>query len=196
MSKLFWEDSLGAKLAEKATEATDRVRELEKAYIDDPEELERAEKAVHDAGEQGTESYKQVQNDWVAVAGPIKISGIMDSAGPNGCLITAPLEANDIPFAWDPYPPEDMPGYRVGYGAVDRPFKVLVPPERAAEARELIGELRGSKSFVGLPVEIERGLKSTSRRRWSAWALLFVFVGFDLLVWAVVSLLRLLGVMK
>ena len=39
MSPLFYEDSLGAKLAEKMKLATDKVREEENAYIEDPEAL-------------------------------------------------------------------------------------------------------------------------------------------------------------
>ena len=196
MSPLFWEDSLGAKLSEKMKTRTDAVRELESAYIDDPEELERAEEAVHDAGEQGADRYERVTSDWVPAVGPIKISGLMDAAGPNGCLLSAPLEANCIPFAWDPYPPEEMPSYRYGYGAIDRPFKILVPPERLAEARKLLGGLSGSASFIGLPVDIPRTPDSKRKRRMSAWILVLVFFGVDLIVWAVVSVLQMLGLMK
>ena len=65
-----------------------------------------------------------VTADWVTVFGPSKLSGMIDSAGFTGQLLTAPLETADIPHVWDPYPPEEMPAFRVGYGAVDRPFSL------------------------------------------------------------------------
>ena len=119
----------------------------------------------------------------------------MDNAGCNATILTGPLEANGIPFAWDPYPPEEMPGFRLGYGAVDRPFQILVPPDRLSEAREMLSDRRGSASFIGLPIEMPH--EQPVRRRRRRWAILFflVFVGFDLLVAAILAVLNALGVL-
>jgi riboflavin kinase/FMN adenylyltransferase len=105
--------------------------------IDDPEKLAAAERAV--ANVQVMDAYERSSEEWVPLTGPRHLSGVFANAGFTAALVTAPLESAGIPFAWDPYPPEQMPGYRVGYGAIDRPFTLLVPASRLVEARRLMG---------------------------------------------------------
>jgi hypothetical protein len=197
MSPIFYEDSLGAKLAEKAHAAMDNARDYAEQttdadLIDDPEALAAAEAAAR--GVDPDDVYEQVTDEWVAVLGPSKLSGLVDNAGFAAKLVTTPLEAAGIPCAWDPYPPEEMPSYRYGYGAVDRPFTLLVPASRAAEAAELLGTQTGSASPFGLPIEHERSADSEKKRRSGLWLFFLVFIGFDLLVFAIVRILALFGV--
>lgn len=105
--------------------------------IDDPEKLAAAEREV--AGIQAVDAYDRSDEEWVPLTGPRHLSGVLADAGFTAALVAAPLQSAGIPYAWDPYPPEQMPGYRVGYGAVDRPFTLLVPASRLAEARRIMG---------------------------------------------------------
>jgi hypothetical protein len=204
MSPLFYEDSLGAKLVEKANAAMDAAREQtahpesvelstsDTVLVEDPEALAQAELAVRRVDPEG--DYEEITEDWVAVMGPSKLSGLIDNAGFSSRLVTAPLDSADIPYAWDPYPPEEMPGYRVGYGAVDRPFTLFVPPSYAGEARGLLTAGVGSATVFGLPATVERGAESSKRRRRGLWVFFWLFVGFDLVILAVVAILTQLGI--
>ena len=107
--------------------------------------------------------------------------------------MTAPLQAAGIPFVWDPYPPEEMPSYRYGYGAVDRPFDLLVPANRLDEARALLGDGVGSASVIGLPAALPHGELADRRRRRGIWVFFIVFIGVDLCLVAVFWVLNLLG---
>jgi hypothetical protein len=50
--------------------------------------------------------------------------------------ITAPLDVAGVPYAWEPYPPADMPtGNR---GRIENYFTLMVPQERLDEARDLL----------------------------------------------------------
>lgn len=102
-------------------------------FVDDPEALEAAEKAV--AGLASRDSYDP-DIEWVALSRPKRLSGIFGDAGFSAALVTAPLDAAGIPHSWDPYAPEDMPGMRPYYGIFDRKFTLLVPADRVEEARE------------------------------------------------------------
>jgi len=198
MSPIFYEDSLGAKLAEKAQAAMDRARDRAEyspddlALIEDPAALAAAEAATR--GVDPGDAYGQVTEEWVAVMGPSKLSGIVDNAGFTARLVTAPLEAAGIPSVWDPYPPEEMPSYRYGYGAVDRPFTLLVPASQAAEATQLLDTHVGSASPIGLPAEHERSLEARNKRARGIWLFFWIFIGIDLLVLVVGSILSLLGI--
>lgn len=123
--------------------------------IDDPERLAAAERAV--AGIQAADAYGTSDEEWVPLTGPRHLSGVFADAGFTAALVTAPLKSAGIPHAWDPYPPEQMPGYRVGYGAVDRPFTLLVPKSRLAEARRVMGLDRlAPPQQQGLPIAPDR----------------------------------------
>jgi hypothetical protein len=104
--------------------------------VADPAELSAAERAV--AGMRPTDAYDRSDEEWVELVGRRRVSGLFGEAGYTAAIVTAPLQAADIPFMWDPYPPEQMPAFRVGYGAVDRPFTLLVPASRLAEAQALL----------------------------------------------------------
>jgi len=192
MSPIFYEDSLGAKLAEKIGDALSAPGSADDEFVDDPVALAQAEAAARAVDP--TTDYDQVTEDWVTVFGPSKLSGMMDSAGFNARLTTAPLDAEGIPYVWDPYPPEEMPSYRVGYGAVDRPFSLLVPSSREHAARLLLHTEVGSPGLVGTPARPERSDESLrTRRRWIALFFL-VFIGFDIVIAAVMFVLAKLGI--
>ena len=180
MSPLFYEDSLGAKLAAKADAAMNAARDADNKLVDDPEALARAEAEV--SGVDPNDDYEQVTEDWVVAFGPSKLSGLIDSAGFTARLLTGPLETADIPHVWDPYPPEEMPSFRVGYGAVDRPFSLLVPADRLDEARELLTGVVGSAAQFGMPASPGRTPEVRAKRRRWYWIFFWVFIGFDLLL--------------
>jgi riboflavin kinase / FMN adenylyltransferase len=106
--------------------------------VEDPVALEAAEQLVR--GIDPTGVFAKVDDDWVELLGPTVISGLTGSAGLNAFRITAPLDTVGIPFAWQPYPPEEMPAYRPAYGAVDRPFTLFVPAKFLAAARAVLSE--------------------------------------------------------
>lgn len=103
--------------------------------IEDPAVLAAAEAAV--AGMVRQRTTRAV--DWVPVTDARHVSSLFTEAGMSAALVTSPLDAAGIPYAWDPYEPQDMPAFRYGYGAIDRRFTLYVPPERVDEARDLLG---------------------------------------------------------
>lgn len=203
MSPLFYEDSLGAKLAEKARAAMDAARESaahpeavelatsDEALVEDPEALAAAELATRGIDPQ--DDYDLVEPDWVAVVGPKKLSGILENAGFSGRLLTAPLEAAGIPCVWDPYPPEEMPGFRVAYGAVDRPFSLLIPANRVAEANALLSTHAGSEFEPSPTAGLVRSPEVAAKRRRGVWVLFWVFIGLDLVAALIYALAAALG---
>ncbi|HET6352466.1 MAG TPA: hypothetical protein VFG89_10130 [Coriobacteriia bacterium] len=98
--------------------------------------LEAAERAV--AGLDPEDAYENATEEWVEVMAKRHLSGMFGDAGFTAAMVTAPLTSADIPFAWDPYPPESMPSMRAGYGIFDRPFTLMVPASRLEEAREIL----------------------------------------------------------
>lgn len=105
-------------------------------WIEDQAALDAAEKAV--SVMDPVSDYDATDEEWVELAGPRRLSGVFGDAGFTAAIVSAPLDAAGIPHAWDPYPPEQMPGWRAGYGAVDRPFTLLVPASRLEEARAVM----------------------------------------------------------
>lgn len=103
--------------------------------VDDPIELAAAEAA---AAKMARTMWERDET-WVPVTGARHVSGMFSVAGVTASLVTSPLEAAGIPYAWDPYEPRDMPSFRIGYGAIDRRFTLYVPEEHLAEARRLLG---------------------------------------------------------
>lgn len=128
---LFYEDSLGAKLAEKWNGLGSADDEL----IEDREALAAAEAEV--ARVDPLADCPDIA-EWAAVYGPLKLSDLVSFAGMTALSITAPLDAAEIPTRWDPYPPSEMPSFRVELGVIDRPFTLLVPLDRRSEALELL----------------------------------------------------------
>lgn len=179
MTPLFYEDSLGAKVAERLVHLPSADDEL----VEDPAALEAAQEAVN--AEDPYAIYGKVDPDWVPVFGPSKLSGMIDIAGKNACLITMPLDAEGIAYAWDPYPPEEMPGATSHLRAVDRPFTLLVAPEDAERARELLAVSQpGSQRPVGVTASHPLTADATSARRELAWTLLVIFIGSGVAAWA------------
>ena len=186
---LFYEDSLGEKLAEAIRNLPNADDEL----IDDAEALDEAQREVN--AEDPEAVYARVAPDWVPVFGPSKLSGLLDIAGANACVITMPLDAEGIAYVWDPYPPEEMPGVTSPSRALDRPFTLLVSPQDAARARELISSRPGSSMPPGLAASHDRSAEAISPRRELAWSLFVVFLGMDVLaalVWGAYQLYHLL----
>lgn len=172
MTPLFYEDSLGA----KAVEAWESLGSADDELIDDPAELAAAQAEVN--GEDPEAVYADVTPQWVAVFGPSKLSGIADVAGANACVITMPLEAAGISFAWDPYPPEEMPGAAYPSEHVaDRPFTLLVAPADADRARLAITASPGAPTPVGAPSSHDREPDAVNKRLTLGWALFLAFIG-------------------
>ena len=193
MTPLFYEDSLGAKLVEKAKAAAAEAEQAraERAskpmpargsadldLIDDPAALDAAEREVQ--GGSPEDAYAEFGPDWVAVFGPTKLSGLLDVAGFTAAIVTMPLAAEGIEFAWSPDPPEMMPGPAYANDhLLDMAFTLYVAPADASAALGLISEIPGSRISAGIASTHERGPEATSKRRTLAWALLIAFLGVD-----------------
>lgn len=197
MTPLFYEDSLGAKIAEvlapprharrplSAAEA-DHIGDLD--LLEDADALAAAEREVAVTAQYGREP---ALNQWVRVFGPAKISGFLDAAGGAEFVFSAPLAAADIPFRWQPYAPGLMPCYRPGDGSVDRPFSIEVPSECEAEAREALAALDVEPTAWGqfaLPFHAERTDEAYAYREEVRWLLVGVMVVPDLLSFVFVAL--------
>jgi hypothetical protein len=147
---LFYEDSLGAKLVDGIESVMDTPGSADDELIEDAGALETAQREAN--GQDPEAIYAEVGDDWIPVFGPSKLSGFWDVAGTNASKITMPLVAAGITFAWDPYPPEEMPGSATPfYHLMDRPFTLLVAPADAPGARGLLSALPGADSQFGLP---------------------------------------------
>lgn len=176
MTPMFYEVSLGAKVAEQ----WGRLGSADDELLDDPGALEAAQRAAN--AEDPEAVYAEMTEDWVPVFGPSKLSGIIDVAGFNASFVTMPLAAEGISYAWSPYPPEEMPGAAYpNEHLLDRPFTLLVARPDAQHARELISEDVGSRTLLGIPSTHQREPAAAKRRRVGAWVLFLVFVGVDLI---------------
>lgn len=172
-----------------ASELEDDVMEDGTPVIADPAALRQAQAAVNATEPEA--SYDDV-DDWIELVGPRRLSGIYANAGFSAAMVTAPLQAADIPYRWDPYPPESMPSFRPAYGAFDRSFSLLVPASRRREAEEAMGgviaavphvDAQASAGTGGLdaraavPGEEEPAYRSVPA--WATWAVL----GLMLVMW-------------
>ena len=207
MSPLFYEDSLGAKLAEKAQAALTAAREQgehpeavelatgDVALVDDPSALAEAELAARRVDPHSDS--ERMSRDGVTVFGPSKLSGVIDVAGVNARVITMPLDAEGIEYVWHPYPPEEMPGPAAAFQhAADRPFSLLVAPADSTRACEVLKAYPGSKGSLGAVATHDRTPEAARSRRTLAWVLLIVMFGFSFfgaLVFMLAEALGLLG---
>jgi riboflavin kinase/FMN adenylyltransferase len=168
--------------------------------VDDPAALASAQLIADSADPMG--AYHAAESDWVRAIKPVRMSGLLTAAGAGSFAYSATLEAAGIPFAWDPYPPESMPGFRPAYGAFDRPFSMLVPPEYLADARAALwesglletdpeGDADESDGDLTLRSRVPAHVGSTDhspvihtddRRRTGALLLFLAFIGFDVIV--------------
>lgn len=105
--------------------------------VDDPLALEAAERFV--AGlDRDADDASKYRPDWIAVYGPARVSALLTDGGSAAALLTGPLEAAGIPFAWDPLPPAEVQSARPDFNWM-RAFTLYVPPEHEADAREILG---------------------------------------------------------
>ncbi len=113
------------------------VLESGEPVVEDEAALDAAERAVR--GLPLRQAHLESDEPFVPVTNPRHLSGLFGEAGFSAALVTGPLRAANIPFAWEPYDPEQMPTFRPAYGVFDRKFTLLVPESRLAEAREVLG---------------------------------------------------------
>ncbi len=177
----------------QAPQLPDGAGEIVSPLIDDPVALDEAQRGADKVD--AMTDYERADGSWVAVMHPVRMSGIITAAGSGSFAYAAALQAAGVPYAWDPYPPEEMPGFRPAIGAFDRPFTMLVPADRRSEARAalrdagLIIESDDTQSDPsgrpGVPAGAQKGGARTpvtgDGRRVFVWVLL-VFIAFDLLV--------------
>jgi hypothetical protein len=176
----LYEDSLGAKLVEGVQSVLDAPGSADDELIDDADELDAAQRAAN--GQDPEAVYAEVGADWVAVFGPSKLSGFWDVAGWNASMVTMPLVAEAIVYAWDPYPPEEMPGTAAPFiHLIDRPFTLLVAPADADRARELIAAVPGADTQFGMPATIPVGQIDGEARSSLPWVILLVALALSIL---------------
>jgi len=116
-----------------ATEAGRDLLDDGTPVVEDPSTLEAAERAVADL--QPPDAYAAFDESWIEVLGPVSLVNV--TARLRSFEITSPLSAEDIPFAWDPLPPEELTTVRPELVSAQR-FHLYVPQEHAARARELV----------------------------------------------------------
>ncbi len=104
--------------------------------VADPAVLEAAERAA--AGQPDQDHYAEYDDSWVVILDNRRLGHLLSDPGTKAFTITAPLEDADIPFVWDPMPPNLIQNIRPDFN-FQRRFSLLVPPERADEARALLG---------------------------------------------------------
>lgn len=158
----------------------------------DPQTLAEAQ-AIADAEDSSRQI--PVGDDWVPVFTHRRVSGVFESAVHGSFVITAPLEAADIPYAWDPYPPEEMSSFRPAYGAIDRPFSLLVPRKRLQEVREIIATASVEPGTDDPPLQGSIISSDTSRKA-VIWALFLAFLGLEVMAGVVMFVLWLLGLVS
>lgn len=112
--------------------------------IEDLAALEAAERAVRNAprpGSCGVAMPSESIDDWQVVYGPVRLSSLMSDGGITAALVAGPLHDAGIPLVWDPMAPELAQSVRPDFNW-QRQFSLLVPPEYAEEARELLAGYR------------------------------------------------------
>lgn len=112
--------------------------------IEDLAALEAAEEAVRNAprpGSCGIQPPPDSIDDWQVVYGPVRLSSLMSDGGISAALIAGPIADAGIPLVWDPMAPELAQSVRPDLNW-QRQFSLLVPPDHADEARELLTGLR------------------------------------------------------
>lgn len=118
--------------------------------------------------------------EWATAMRPARVSGLLVNPGANSFLITSSLDAANIRYVWDPYPPQLMPMYRPGYGAVDRPFTLLVHVDDLPDAAEMLAAMGITTSDWGAfsgPVTPDRTPEAEEYRFWRTllFAVIYLF---------------------
>lgn len=164
--------------AENLMSNIENMGSADEDLIDDPAALEAAQEAANAVDPD--EIYEVVDATWVPVLGPTGLQGLSDASGLTTGAITMPLAAEGIPFAWDPFPPEERTG------PYTRPFTLLVPPGDSKRARELLGAYADTPPMrAGGPAPLGRPTPppnssaydpaADSRRQIIAWSLVLLF---------------------
>lgn len=99
--------------------------------VEDPDALAAAEAAAMRAPDEFAQS---ATGEWVAIVRDIAF--VADLSGAQALPYVAPLEAEGVPYVWDPYPPYESNAY-VRVASAPRSFSILVPAgmeERATDA--------------------------------------------------------------
>ena len=177
MSPLFDEDSLGARLAEKATTAMDGARYAEDPFVEDPEALALAEAEV--SGIDPEDDYENLTADWVVAFGP-RSSAASSTAqdSPPGCSRPRLRPPTSRTFG--------IRTRRRRCPASVSPTGRSTGPSRSWSQRTGLRKLahcsrqgRQRRQF-GLPADVDRTPEvRLTRRRWS-WVFFWVFIGLDL----------------
>ncbi|HEY5540238.1 MAG TPA: hypothetical protein VIL41_02160 [Coriobacteriia bacterium] len=152
---LFYEGSLGA----KAVEALRNLPSADDELLDDPAALEAAQAAVNAKDPDADNPVAGL--DWIAVYGPERLGGTQSEAEQNAAILTMPLDAEGIPYAWDPFPPQGMYVTR----GVSRPFTLLVAPDDGQRARELVRRNAGGPASPGSRPRAARPLQDSLARQ-------------------------------
>lgn len=115
---------------------TDQPPVFDEDGVDDPVALAAAEEAVRHASRPFVPADADIRG-WVCVFGPHRMSTLFMDGGVAGSLITGPLEAVGIAYAWDPFSPENAQNARPDFNWM-REFRLLVAPDDAAQARDIL----------------------------------------------------------
>jgi hypothetical protein len=145
---VFYEDSLGAKFMD----SIDAMGSADDELIDDPAALEAAQAQAN--GRPTTTCHNKMTSEWLPALGPASLGSAAEAAGALASLITMPLDAENIEYVWDPYPPGSIPGATSLYSQfTPRPFMLLVAPDNVQRARELVRENAPDWVSADVPTE-------------------------------------------
>lgn len=162
--------------------------------VEDPAALAQAELDVRSVDPMSANLPELAE--WAMVMQPARIGGLLVNPGANAFLITNPLDAANIRYVWDPYPPQIMPMYRPGDGAIDRPFTLHVHIDDAADATSLleaIGVVTGEWSAYSGPVTPDRDPDAETFRKLRVYTLAAIYASSAvplLLLYPIYILLR------
>ena len=134
--------------------------------VEDAALLDEAERRVRSLDPMASNA--SAVSDWALIMQPARVGGFLINPGANAFKITSCLDAANIAYAWEPYPPQLMPMYRPGDGAVDRPFSLWVNHDDQEEAAGLFAELgitTSAWSAFSAPVTPDRTPEAEHFRR-------------------------------
>ncbi|MDR3687141.1 MAG: riboflavin biosynthesis protein RibF [Coriobacteriia bacterium] len=139
----FWDE--GRNYRGELLDAGSQLQEAD--YISDPTALEAAEQAAMNApdssfGQMATGEWVPVVSRWFTSIG---------AASAEAFVLVAPLQAANIPYAWNPFPPDEA---WVGVRDVSaRDFTVLVPAEMREQALAELQAAAADASPTELPAD-------------------------------------------
>jgi riboflavin kinase / FMN adenylyltransferase len=110
--------------------------------VEDPAALAAAEALV--AEYDPNDVFDSVDGEWVEALDPVVVSSIFDVPGWTAFMITSPLDAAGIPYAWDPYEPGSIAQHGPVPIQIIQPFRLLVPETNLAEAQRILSDAGGA----------------------------------------------------